>query len=190
MIFKRKERKIKNRISIIVSFVLLFLGVLLFIFPWFNVNEPINLLYLLFAVYAGVKLIEYILTRNGTDREALYTSVACMLASFSGFKFSGYNAPMVLSLTLISWVGIMSIIKLIKLDYYHDRENGMFYVNLVTFSLFLLLGILTSVNLYFNATVQTLMLGFFFVVNGLLDLAEDAIRVLVTDKNLKIKNNY
>ena len=96
---------------------------------------------------------------------------------------------MVLSLTLISWVGIMSIIKLIKLDYYHDRENGMFYVNLVTFSLFLLLGILTSVNLYFNATVQTLMLGFFFVVNGLLDLAEDAIRVLVTDKNLKIKNN-
>ena len=121
MIFKKKERKIKNRISIIVSFVLLFLGVLLFIFPWFNVNEPVNLLYLLFAVYAGVKLIEYILTRNGTDREALYTSVACMLASFSGFKFSGYNAPMVLSLTLISWVGIMSIIKLIKLDYYHIK---------------------------------------------------------------------
>ena len=34
------------------------------------------------------------------------------------------------------------------------------------------------------------MLGFFFVVNGLLDLAEDAIRVLVTDKDLKIKNTY
>ena len=36
---------------------------------------------------------------------------------------------MVLSLTLVSWVGIMSVIKLIKLDYYHDRKNGMFYVN-------------------------------------------------------------
>jgi uncharacterized membrane protein HdeD (DUF308 family) len=88
----------------------------------------------------------------------------------------------------MSWIGIMTIIKLIKLDYYHDRNNGMVYVNLVTFSLFLLLGILTSVNLYFNQTVQTLMLGFFFTVNGLLQLSEDAIRIISSKRELKIKD--
>ena len=82
----------------------------------------------------------------------------------------------------------MAVIKLIKLDYYHDRENGMFYVNLVTFSLFLLIGILTSVNLYFSETVQVLMLGFFFVINGLLNLAEDAIRILVARNSIKISD--
>lgn len=186
--FKSKERRFKNKINLISSGVILLLGVLLFIFPWFNIEEPNNLLYLLFAIYAGVKLIEYILTRNGTDRENLYTAIACTLASISGFKFHSYSSPMVLSLTLVSWVGIMSVIKLIKLDYYHDRKNGMFYVNLVSFSLFLLLGLLTSINLYFNATVEALMLAFFFVCNGLLSLSENGIRILVTGKDLKIKD--
>ena len=188
--FKSKERRFKNKINLISSGVILLLGVLLFIFPWFNIEEPNNLLYLLFAIYAGVKLIEYILTRNGTDRENLYTAIACTLASISGFKFHSYSSPMVLSLTLVSWVGIMSVIKLIKLDYYHDRKNGMFYVNLVSFSLFLLLGLLTSINLYFNATVETLLLAFFFVCNGLLSLSENGIRILITGKDLKIKDMH
>ena len=91
-------------------------------------------------------------------------------------------------MTLASWVAVMSIIKLIKLDYYHDRENGMLYVNLITFSLFILLGLLTSINLYFNETVQYIMLAFFFVVNGLLMLAENGIRILVTSKALDISD--
>ena len=85
--FKSKERRFKNKINLISSGVILLLGVLLFIFPWFNIEEPNNLLYLLFAIYAGVKLIEYILTRNGTDRENLYTAIDCTLASKSGIKF-------------------------------------------------------------------------------------------------------
>ena len=66
----------------------------------------------------------------------------------------------------------------------------MLYVNLITFSLFLLLGLLTSINLYYEVTVQTLMLGFFFVVNGILNLAEDGIRILIDsfEKENKKKN--
>jgi uncharacterized membrane protein HdeD (DUF308 family) len=170
--FNKKEKKIKNHINLISSSILIVLGILLIIFPWFYEEQPAKLLYVLFAIYGGNKIIEYILTRNGTDHENLYTAIACILASVSGFKFGGYtNQPMVLSITLMSWVGIMSIIKLIKLDYYHDRENGMFYVNLITFSLFLLLGLLTSINLYFSETVQTLMMGFFFTVNGILQFS-------------------
>lgn len=184
---KNKEQKIKDIINLSVSGVLILLGILLLIYPWFGLTEPSKLLYLLFSVYGGIKIIEYILTRVPGDKEDLYTAVACILAAISGFKFGDYSSPMVLSITLMSWVAIMAIIKLIKLDFYHDRENGMLYVNLITFSLFLLLGILTSVNLYFNITVQTLMLGFFFIVNGLLNLAEDGIRILVIGVNIKLK---
>lgn len=182
----KKEEKIKNIINLTSSGLILLLGILLIIFPWFAVDEPTTLLYILFAIYAAISLIEFILTRQKDDYEYLSTSIACILASISGLKFGSYKTPMVLSITLISWVGIMAIIKLIKLDYYHDRESGMFYVNLITFALFILLGILTSVNLYFNETVETLMLGFFFVVNGLLILAENGIRIIITSKKLKI----
>lgn len=175
-----KSQKVKNILNIGVSVILILMGVFLLVYPIFGRTAPNRLLYILFIIYGGIKAIEYILTRNEKDYEDLYTSIACLLAAASGLKFVSYTAPLVLSITLFSWVGIMSIIKLIKLDYYHDREDLMFHVNLITFSLFILLGLLTCINLYYEITVQTLILGFFFVVNGLLNLAEDGIRILIT----------
>jgi uncharacterized membrane protein HdeD (DUF308 family) len=188
---KNKDKKINNlrdKTNLIVSAILTLLGILMLVVPFLGYIEPNNLLYILFSIYACIKIIEVIITPKTNDYEDISTAIACTLAAISGFKFASLDSAMVLSLTLASWVGIMSIIKLIKLDYYHDRENGMFYVNLITFSLFLLLGLLTSINLYFSQTVQILMLGFFFVINGLLNLAEDGIRILLTSKNIKLNN--
>lgn len=180
----KKERNFKSVLNISVSFILILLGITLLIFPWFGEVKPNKLLYIIFSVYGLIKMIEYLLTRKDKDYEDLYTSIACLLAASSGLKFLKLSTPMVLSITLVSWVAIMAIIKLIKLDYYHDNESKMFYVNLITFSLFILLGLLTSINLYYEVTVQTLMLGFFFIVNGLLNLAEDGIYLLL---NINIK---
>lgn len=189
MLFKRKkERTKKNKINLICSAILLLVGLAMFILPWIKILDPVKILYIVYSIYALVKLVEYFLTRNGSDLENLYTAIASALAAISGFRFINYEPTMVLSMTLASWVAVMAIIKLIKLDYYHDRENGMLYVNLITFSLFILLGLLTSINLYFNETVQYIMLAFFFVVNGLLMLAENGIRILVTSKALDISD--
>ena len=190
MFFKRrKEIKLRDKTNLIVSGILLLMGLLMLILPFLGFMQPNILLYVVFSIYALIKIIEVVITKNyGGDNEDIYTAIACSLAAISGFKYINYDPPMVLSITLASWVGIMSIIKLIKLDYYHDKENGMLYVNLVTFSMFLLLGLLTSINLYFNETVQVLMLVFFFVINGLLNLAEDGIRILVSRNSIKIRD--
>ena len=188
LIKRKKERTKKNKINLICSAILLLVGLAMFILPWIKILDPVKILYVVFSIYALVKLVEYFLTRNGSDLENLYTAIASALAAISGFRFINYEPTIVLSMTLASWVAVMSIIKLIKLDYYHDRENGMLYVNLITFSLFILLGLLTSINLYFNETVQYIMLAFFFVVNGLLMLAENGIRILVTSKALDISD--
>lgn len=180
--------KKKDVVNLVVSSFLVLTGVLTLLVPFLLFMKPTTLLYIMFSSYALIKIVEVILTPKTHDNEDLLTAIACALAAISGFKFGSLEPTMVLSITLASWVGIMSIIKLIKLDYYHDRENGMLYVNLVTFSLFLLLGLLTSINLYFNETVQILMLGFFFTVNGILNLAEDGIRILANKNSIKIKD--
>ncbi len=189
MFRKKREIKLRDKTNIIVSFILVLMGIIMLIVPFLGFMAPNTLLYVVFSIYALIKIIEVIIvkSKNG-DYEDIFTAIACALAAVSGFKFIDYDPIKVLSITLASWVGIMAIIKLIKLDYYHDRENGMFYVNLVTFSMFLLLGLLTSINLYFNETVQILMLGFFFVINGLLNLAEDGIRILVARNSIKVKD--
>lgn len=179
------KEKQRLKTNVIFSALVLLLGILLFSATFLENMKPTYLLYILFSVYAGLKMIEFILTRNPEDRESLYTSIASILVAVSGYKFGNINEPKVLGITLFSWVAIMSIIKLIKLDYYHDHKDGMFYVNLVTFSLFLLLGLLTSINLYYEQSVQLLMLAFFFVVNGILSLAETGIRYLIKINKFK-----
>lgn len=181
-IFNKKLDR-TDKINLIISSIILLLGIILMILSPATDYAPITMLYLTFIVYSLIKLLEYFLTKPKDDNEELYTAIICAIASLSGFKFIDYNTQMVLSLTLAVWVGAMSIIRLIKIDYLHDRNDKLMYINLGTFFLFLLLGLLTSINLYFSETVQFLMLGFFFITVGLLDLAEDLIRI-ITDKNI------
>lgn len=181
-IFKQKLNH-NDKINIIVSTTIIVMGILLLILSSATNARPITMLYIVFTIYSVIKIEEYIITKPKEDYEELYTAIVCALAALSGFKFNTYNPQIVLALTLLTWVSAMCIIKLIKIDYYHDRKNKMMYINLGTFFLFLLLGLLTSINLYFSEQVQSLMLGFYFIIIGLLDIAEDLIKILST-KNI------
>lgn len=181
-LFKQKLSH-NDWINIIVSIVLIVMGLLLLILSSATNARPVTMLYVVFTIYSVIKAEEYFITKPKDDYEELYSAIVCGVAALSGFKFNMYNPQMVLALTLVSWVGAMCVIKLIKIDYYHDRKNKMMYINLGTFFLFLLLGLLTSINLYFSEQVQSLMLGFYFIVIGLLDMSEDLIRILST-KNI------
>ena len=77
---------------------------------------------------------------------------------------------MVLAFTIIGWVSIVGIIKLVKVDYLMDRKNNMWYIKMIDFTLFVLIGVLTTVNLYYSIVVQTLIFGFYLVLNGGLEL--------------------
>ncbi|MDD4706139.1 MAG: hypothetical protein PHS24_02865 [Bacilli bacterium] len=167
----------RDKINLLVSGILILFGIMLVIYPLLGELSPNRLLYIVLSIYGVIKLIEYTKSKIDGDKEDLYTGIICVLVALSGIKFLNNNAAIVISMTLASWTGLMAIIKLIKLDYYHDRGNIMIYTNLVTFSLFLLMGLLTSLNLYFDHTVQTLILGYFFIINGLLNLLEDAVRI-------------
>ncbi|MDD2409569.1 MAG: hypothetical protein PHD03_02485 [Bacilli bacterium] len=167
----------RDKINLLVSGILILFGIILVIYPLFGELSPNRLLYILLSIYGVVKLIEYVKSRLAGDKEDLFTGIICILVALSGIKFLNNDTSLVLSITLVSWIGLLAIIKLIKLDYYHDRGNIMIYTNLVTFSLFLLLGLLTCLNLYFDHTIQTLILGYFFIINGLLNLLEDAVRI-------------
>ncbi len=175
----------RDKINLLISFVLVLLGIILVIYPLVGHLSPNILLYALLLIYGVLKFIEYIKSRLESDREDLLTGVICVLVALSGIVFFDNDSALVLSLTLASWVSLLAIIKLIKMDYYHNRKNIMVYTNLITFLLFLFIGLLTCLNLYFDYTVQTLVLGYFFIINGLLNLLEDAVRISFDYKKKK-----
>lgn len=161
--------KRKQIYSLISSLLLVLIGIILLSFR--NIMDNANyLFYYIMDIYAIIKLVEYFITKKASDYKNLLIAIVSLIAGSVGVIFSLNNTPIVLSITLMSWVSLVSIIKLIKVDYLMDRQNKMWYIEMIFLGVFILVGILTSINLYFNATVQTLVLGFFFLINGILEV--------------------
>ncbi len=161
--------KSKQFYSFISSLLVILIGVLLLTFK--NIMNDANyLFYFIMDFYAVIKALEYFMTKKESDYKNLLISLASLIAGSIGIIFNLESTPIVLSVTLISWVSLVAIIKLIKVDYLMDRENKMWYAEIISLGIFILVGILTSINLYFVTSVQILVLGFFFLINGILEM--------------------
>ena len=69
-----------------------------------------------------------------------------------------------------------------KADYYNDRHDSIWILKIVTLMLFILTGLLATINLYYEADVQILVLGFFFLVHGMLELFDPLTNYLMMKK--------
>ena len=73
------------------------------------------------------------------------------------------------------WIILLSLIKLKKGDYYNDRKNKMWIIEVISLVLFILAGLLTTMNLYYENDIQVLVLGYFFLIHGILELFDPLI---------------
>lgn len=169
----------QNKLNLLSSVILILKGLIILLLPLFNINDPYIILSGALLVYFILKMGEYLFIRDEEYLEDLYTSLAAFTIFFIVMYIAKYNNPMYLALTLFSFIGLKSIIKVIKLDFFHDREDNMFFVNLFTFITFIVIGIITTLYLYLGNEVTTIVLGFFFVINGLLNLMEDGFRTFI-----------
>ncbi len=128
--------------------------------------------------YAIFNFIQYYLTRKSKDMEGLYTALASILVGIADLYFPFTN-NVVLPLSIMVWAILMSIIKLIKADYYNDRRDRVWKFKMVTLGLFMVISVLTSVALNYNSNVQVLIIGYYFVINGILELSEPIVKYLL-----------
>jgi hypothetical protein len=90
--------------------------------------------------------------------------------------------PFNMAIVLFVWVTLMSLVKLKKCDYYHDRHKKIWVLKMINLLVFILTGLLSVINLYYDHTVQLLVLGFFFFIHGLLELTDPVTMYLLEDK--------
>ncbi len=169
----KNEVKSKNIVLIITSIITLLIGLSFFFTDFIPLIDSESLFYIVMLLYFGISFANYMLTKNMTGMHYLYISLVSMIAGFSGFKFIDNPTNIVIALTLCFWFITMIIIKLIRINILRNERNYSVFVNLFSLSMFILLGILTITNIYVEITNASMMLGFFFTVNGLLDLIEN-----------------
>lgn len=171
----------------IINIVIIIAGIGLIIYPWVGNLEPIYLFHYVLGMFTGLKLVEFASQKDKSDKENLYIAIASGLVPLlSVIKFP--SGSMLLPLSILTWVSFLAIVKLIKIDYLHDRGLEFYKVKLSGFILFIILGILTSYSIHFVKGAEAIIIGFFIIFMGLLELFKDHVEVYLS-KNTKKKSS-
>lgn len=172
----------KQIVDLIIAVILILCGSAMLIFPLFNLVNVKTIFISVLLFYGFMNLIQFILTRTSKDYEGLFTMIASVIVLIIAWKLDISNVPWYLAMALFIWIIMMSLIKLKKADYYNDRKNSVWILKVVTLILFILTGLLTTINLYYTSEVQVLVLGFFYLIHGILELLDPLTVYLVEKK--------
>ena len=172
----------KQKVELIIAAFLIVCGSLLLIFPLFHFVDVKLIFSIVLGVYAFLNLIKFILIRKTKDYEGLFTTIASIIALVLVILLDVDNVPWYLALCLFVWIALMSVIKLKKADYYNDRKDGVWILEIVCLILFILSGLLTTINLYYENDIQVLVLGYFYLIHGILELVDPLTNYLIRRK--------
>ena len=172
--------KRKQIIDLVVAIILMLVGSVLLIFPLLKITYTKYIFMGVLSIYGIINLIQFILTNKSKDYEGLLTMIASIITLVILGLLDVDNVPYNMAIVLFVWVTLMSIVKLKKCDYYHDRHKKIWVLKIITLLVFIISGLLTVINLYYDHIVQVLVLGYFFFIHGLIELT-DPITVYLLD---------
>lgn len=175
----------KQIVDLITSLFLIICGSIILLFPLFHFVKIKYIFIGILGVYALFNLIQFILTYKSKDYESLYTTIASLIVLVIVIFLKVEKVPWYLALSLFIWVILMSLIKLKKADYYHDRSNKIWILRVFSLGLFILTGLLVTINLYYENDIQTLIIGFFFFIHGIIELFDPLSNYLLESAKKK-----
>lgn len=170
--------KTKQKVDGVIDLILSILGILIVILGILKYSDVKIVFVFVLYLYAALNLIQFVLTKKSKDFEGLYTTFASLAVATTDL-FLDFNNVNVISVSIMAWVTMMSVIKFIKTDYYNDRRDRMYKFRIVTLVFFIITGILASLSLNYSANVQVLVIGYFFLIHGLLELIDPITKYLI-----------
>lgn len=173
--------KFKQKVDFFCSISFLFIGMILLLLSLFNIKNIKLLNIITFSFISIVNLIRYILVRSSKDYEGLHIFIASLLSLVFTVILDVTNVKQ-LYYVIMFWVGVTSMANLKKMDYYHDRKDNMWKIQTFIFGAFLLTGLLTCINLAHSSSVQIIILGYFYMICGILKIIDPLVNALTKNK--------
>ncbi len=172
----------KQKASIVSAILYLFIASCFLVFPWIK-QINVNILFVIvMGFYIVVNLGTLLYIKEKHDIENILSAIVCLFMGIVAWVFRLHKTPSMIALFLFGFVALESFVKLKKADYYHDHKSNMWIVEVSFLIIFILAGLLTCVNLNYSNEVQTLLLGTFFFIYGILELADSMMIYLTKGK--------
>lgn len=174
--------KNKQKVDTLIALSLILTSIILLILPIYKITNINNLMIFVFSSYTIFNLIQFIFTYKSKDYESLFSAIASLFTLVLNIIFEMAASPRTLALILMCWIALMSLAKLKKIDYYHDRKDRMWQIRVFNLLFFILAGILTSINLAYSGEVQIIVIGFFMLIHGILELFDPVVKTLLAHR--------
>ena len=169
-------------IELLVAILLIIIGTIITILPVFSIVNVKTVFTIIISLYGVIHLIKNVLILKSKDYSgfgiAFSSIVILVLLMFIDINDSPWN----LALLQFIWIILLSLNKLKESDYYHDRKNKLWILNITNLILFILVGVLSAINLNYTGDIQILVLGFFFLFNGILELMDPLSAYIIANK--------
>lgn len=164
----------KQLTPVVLAILLIIIGVVIIALPVLDFVNLKATLFASFGLIALFNLVSFIITYKDKDLESLLTFIVSSLILFL-VGYLDLTKFVNVAMILMIWVAFISLVRLKKADYYNDRKNKAWIIQMVSIAIFILTGLLTAVNLSYSSTIQTLLFGYFFLINGILELVDPLI---------------
>ena len=167
----------KIKVDLITGIILLFVSIFVLLSPVFDINDMKIILEILTIIYTISNLGRFILNKDSKDYEGLFTGIISLILFISLF-FINLNNSLTLSLLIFAFVFAMSFIRLKKADYYHDRKNKLWILEVTTLIIFIISGLLASISILLTNDGNVFMIGFLFFINGFIEIIDPIVNYI------------
>lgn len=172
----------RTLVEFITAWFLVLCGGIITMLPIFNISNIKAVFIIIIALYGISHLVKNFFIIDYKDYSGFNTTLSCVVVLVLMLFLDIDDSPWNLALILFIWIILMSLTKLKESDYYHDKKNKLWELNMVNLILFILTGVLAAINLYYTGDIQILVLGFFFLINGILELMDPLVAYLIEKK--------
>lgn len=177
-----KEEKKRNIIEAILYFILIIIGIIIMSFPAFGLINPILYLGALFYIYAFFTITAYFLSRKEKDYELLFNSLINIIVASFLVAVPNENMPLMLGTSMLIYTLLILVNRGFIVYKYKINKNYLWVIKFIITFLIMFLGILTIINLYNELSVQTLIIGYYFVTLGIMLITEPLFKLFISPK--------
>ncbi len=164
------------------SGLLILNGIFLLICPLLKWTFFLELFVGTMIFYAIVNAVLFLLTMKSKDYTSAFTCLASLVIGIVGFVFKVTETPKYLALSILVWLLFLSLIKLKRADMYHDKKSKLWQFETVLLFLFVITGILTSINFLFGVEANIIVFGYFILITGIFEFLDPFLAYLTKGK--------
>ena len=172
----------RTLVEFIIAWLLVLMASIVAILPIFNISNIKSVFIIVISLYGLIHVVKNFFIMNSSDYSGFRAAISCIVVLALMMFLDVNDSPWNLALVFFIWVILMSLTKLKESDYYHDRKNKLWELNIINLILFIVSGILTAINLYHTGETQILVLGFFFLINAILELMDPIVAYILDKK--------